>query len=172
MGRDCPPHTRARGPRATGNSRTLQRIKDFDNNFKFAEGSVVSTKIPTIAYPLLDGKNFGHLATLMPDGSPQTTVVWVERDGDAVLLNVAKGRVKYYNMLRDPRVALSVHSQDNPSMYIQIRGYVELIEENADAHVHRLSRKYVGRDYSDIDTDPQRVIVHIVPESVHFHHHG
>ena len=127
--------------------------------------------IPPIAFSLLDGKNFGHLATLMPDGSPQTTVVWVEREGDTVLLNIAKGRVKYYNMLRDPRIALSVHAQENPSMYVQIRGRAELVEEGAEAHVHKLSHKYVGRDYSDIDTDPPRVIVRVIPESVHFHCH-
>lgn len=131
----------------------------------------MSRKIPPIAYQLFDGRNFGHLATVMPDGSPQTTVVWVERDGDAVLMNIRKDRVKYHNMLRDPRVALSVHAQDNPSMYVLIRGHAELVEEGAESHVHKLSRKYVGREYSDINTDPQRVIVRIVPESVHFHHH-
>lgn len=132
----------------------------------------MSTKIPEVAYPLLDGRNFAHVVTLMPDGSPQTTVVWVEREGDAVLINTAKGRVKYNNLRRDPRVALSVHAQDNPSLYVQIRGHAQLIEEGADAHVHKLSHKYVGRDYSDLQSDPPRVIVRITPEQVHFHCYG
>ncbi|MGH3796210.1 MAG: PPOX class F420-dependent oxidoreductase [Pseudonocardiaceae bacterium] len=125
-----------------------------------------------MAYPLLDGKNFGHLATLMPDRTPQTTVVWVDRDGDDVLLNVAADRVKYHNILRDPRVALSVHDQDNPSMYVQIRGRAQVTKAGAIEHVHKLSQKYVGTDYSDIETDFDRIIVRIVPESVHFHRHG
>ncbi|GAA2612757.1 PPOX class F420-dependent oxidoreductase [Actinomadura fulvescens] len=121
--------------------------------------------------PLLDGANYGHLCTLMPDGSPQSTVVWVERVADRVRINMAKGRVKYHNVLRDPRVALSVRDRDDPSTYVQIRGIGRLIEDGAVEHVHRLSRKYVGRDYSDIDTDPPRIILEITPLSVHYHHH-
>jgi PPOX class probable F420-dependent enzyme len=127
-------------------------------------------KIPEEAYPLLDGRNFAHVATLLPDGTPQTTVVWVERERDTVLFNTAKGRVKYNNIRRDPRVTLSVHDQDDPYRYVQIRGRAELIEEGADAHVHKLSRKYFGRDYSDLETDPPRVIVRITPERVYYYH--
>lgn len=132
----------------------------------------MTAKIPEVAYPLLDGKNFGHLATVMPDNSPQSTVVWVERDGNDVLLNMAANRVKYRNILRDPRVALSVHDQDNPSMYVQIRGRAEVTKDGAIEHVHKLSKKYVGTEYSDIETDFDRVIVRIIPLSVHFHRHA
>lgn len=130
----------------------------------------MSMKIPEEAYPLLDGKNFAHVTTLMSDGTPHTTVVWVERQNDTVLINTAKGRVKYNNLRRDPRVGLSVHDQSNPYMYLQIRGRAELIEKGADAHIHKLSQKYFGRDYSDLESDPPRVIVRITPEQVYFYH--
>jgi PPOX class probable F420-dependent enzyme len=125
-------------------------------------------KIPEEAYPLLDGKNFAHVTTLLPDGTPQTTVVWVEREHDTVLFNTAKGRVKYNNIRRDPRVTLSVHDQNNPYKYVQIRGRAEVVEEGADAHAHKLSHKYFGRDYSNLETDPPRVIVRIMPEQVYY----
>lgn len=74
--------------------------------------------IPTAARHLLEGKNFAHVATLMPDGSPQTTPVWVDVDGESITFNTARGRTKYENLRRDPRVALSVPNPDNPYEYL------------------------------------------------------
>lgn len=65
--------------------------------------------IPPEAHRLLDEANFAYVATVMADGSPQTTPVWAERDGDTVLFNRAKGRAKAENLARDPRVAVTVH---------------------------------------------------------------
>ncbi len=128
-------------------------------------------RIPREACDLLDGPNVGHLATLMPDGSPQTTPVWVDREGDVVVINIAKGRVKYANMCRDQRVALSVHDRNNPLTYVEIRGRASLSEDGAVAHVHKLSRKYLGRPYSEVDSDPPRVIVRILPERAYYYRH-
>lgn len=127
--------------------------------------------IPEVAYALLDARNFGHLVTLMPDGAPQSTVIWIERDGNTVLFNTAKGRVKHRNMLRDPRVALSIHDQDNPSVYLQIRGRAEILESGGTEHTHKMSNKYKGCDYTDIDTDPPRILVRVIPDHVHYHSH-
>src|SRR5207253_9104060 len=73
---------------------------------------------------LIEGKNFGNLATLMPDGSPQVTPVWVDHEGELILVNTAEGRVKLKNVTRDSRVALSVFDQDDPYHYVLIRGMV------------------------------------------------
>lgn len=71
---------------------------------------------------LLQGKNFGYLAALMPDGSPQVTPTWVDTDGEHILINTALGRLKYENVLRDPRVAVSVSDSANPYNMVSIRG--------------------------------------------------
>ncbi len=117
---------------------------------------------------LLESPNFAHLATVMPDGSPQVTPVWVDYDGAHVLVNTAEGRQKPRNLRREPRVALSVVDQDNAYTWVAIRGrVVELTHENADEHIDRLSKKYLGRDsYPARKAGEQRVIVKIEPEHV------
>ena len=85
---------------------------------------------------LLESPNFAHLATVMPDGSPQVTPVWVDYDGEHVLVDTAEGRQKPRNLRRDPRVALSVVDQGNAYAWVAIRGrVVELTHENADEHI-------------------------------------
>lgn len=117
---------------------------------------------------LLESPNFAHLATIMPDGSPQVTPVWVDYDGEHVLINTAEGRQKPRNLRSDPRVALSVVDQGNAYAWVAIRGrVVELTHENADEHIDRLSKKYLGRDsYPARKAGEQRVIVKIEPEHV------
>ena len=89
---------------------------------------------------------FAHLATLMTDGSPQVTPVWVDYDGAYVRVNSAKGRVKDKNMRRDRRVALSIQDPDNPYRYLAIQGdVVEITEDGADAHIDALAKKYLGK---------------------------
>jgi PPOX class probable F420-dependent enzyme len=90
---------------------------------------------------------FAHLATLMADGSPHVTPVWVDYDGANVRVNSAKGRVKDKNMRRDKRVALSIQDPDNPYRYIAVRGEVaEITENGADAHIDSLAKKYLGKE--------------------------
>ena len=117
---------------------------------------------------LLEGRNFAHVATLMPDGSPQVTAVWVDYDGQHILVNTAEGRRKPDNLRRDPRVAISIASQENPYAWAMIRGRVaELIHEGADEHIDKLAKKYMGQDrYPFHRPDEQRVIVKIEPEHV------
>jgi len=103
--------------------------------------------IPQQYLDLLDKKAFANLATLMPDGSPQVTPVWVDRDGEYFRINTAKGRVKDRNMRRDPRVSLSIVDPDNPYRYLEIRGrVVEITEQGADQHIDVLAKKYLGKD--------------------------
>ena len=117
---------------------------------------------------LLSGSNFAHLATLMPDGSPQTTPVWVDVDGNRILVNTAEGRTKPRNVRRDARVALSVVDQQNPYANASIRGrVVEITHEGADEHIDRLAKKYLGVDkYPYRSANEQRVILVIEPDWV------
>ena len=111
---------------------------------------------------------FAHLATLMPDGSPQVTPVWVDYDGTHVRVNSAKGRLKDKNMRRDKRVALSIQDPDDAYRYIAIRGeVVEITEQGADAHIDALAKKYLGKDrYPFRSPGEVRVIYKIRPEKV------
>lgn len=117
---------------------------------------------------LFERKNFGHIATAMPDGSPQVSPVWVTLDGDDIIVNTAEGRVKTRNIRRDPRVALSVHDQDDPYSMVALRGVVtEMTHEGADESIDELARKYLGADsYPYREPSEQRVILRIRPEHV------
>jgi PPOX class probable F420-dependent enzyme len=111
---------------------------------------------------------FAHLATLMPDGSPQVTPVWVDYDGSHVRVNSAKGRLKDKNMRRNKRVALSIQDPENAYRYIAVRGeVVEITEQGADAHIDALAKKYLGKErYPFRAAGEVRVIYKIRPEKV------
>ena len=116
---------------------------------------------------LLEAPNFAHFVTLMKDGSPQVTPVWVDHDGEYVLINTAEGRQKPLNLRRDPRVALSVVDKDSSQRYVQIRGRVVDIRggEEAWQHINKLSQKYNGRSYPRRDGE-ERLLVKIRPDHV------
>lgn len=107
----------------------------------------MATIIPGNFLELFHKKALAHLATLMPDGTPQVTPVWVEYDGTHVLVNSARGRQKDRNMRRNAAVALSMADPDNPYRYLEVRGrVVEITEQGAEAHIDRLAKKYLGVD--------------------------
>lgn len=117
---------------------------------------------------LLEEPNFGTLATVMPDGGPQVSTVWVDTDGEHVVINTAQGRQKPRNLERDPRVAISVVDRNNPYRQATIRGrVVEVTEQNADAHIDRMAKKYLGKDtYPFRGPGERRVLVTIEPDRV------
>ena len=112
---------------------------------------------------LTEGKNVATIATIMPNGSPQSTAVWIDSDGEHVIFNTAEGRVKTENLRRDPRVAITVWDADNPFAQASMRGrVVEITTDGADAHIDKLAKKYLGVDsYPNRRADEQRVIVKI-----------
>lgn len=126
----------------------------------------MSESIPEAAHHLLDDPNFAHVATLMHDGTPQTTPVWVAREGDVLTFNTAKGRAKYQNLQRDPRVTVSIHGQAQPYEWIQIRGRAQFADDVDNADIHRMSHKYTGQDYQHLQPGEQRVVVRVVPDAV------
>ena len=119
---------------------------------------------------LFEGKNFGHLATIMPDGSPQVSVVFVDIEGDNILVNTAEGRIKARNVQRDPRVAISIYNQDATNQSAAIRGEVVEVrgdDEGALENVHKLARKYMGVEkYPYLQPGEQRLLFVIRPDRV------
>ncbi len=122
------------------------------------------------AVALLQEKHLAQLSTIMADGSPQVTPMWVdvEPDGSHILLNTAEGRVKARNSERNPRVAVSVVDKQNDYRYAIVRGeIVERSHEGADAHIDKLAKKYLNKDsYPFRREGEQRVILRIKPHHV------
>lgn len=129
----------------------------------------MSSTIPATHQDLLQKPAFANLATLNPDGSPQVTPVWFEFDGQNIIVNTARGRVKDRNLKREPRVALSIVDPANPYRYLGIQGRVtEITENGADASIDKLAKKYLGKDkYPWRGPNEVRVIVKISPDRVH-----
>ena len=125
-----------------------------------------SATIPSEFLDLFAKRALGHLATLMPDGSPQVTPVWIDFDGGHVLFNTAEKRQKDRNLQRDGRVAISITDPDNPFRYLEVRGrVVERTHDGADAHIDKLAKKYTGQDkYAFRQPGEVRVIFKIQPE--------
>ncbi len=117
---------------------------------------------------LLDEPNFAHLATLMPDGSPQVSPVWVALEGGRIVVNTAEGRAKARNMRRDPRVAISITDRNNPYESACIRGRVVAeAHDGADESIDRLAKKYLGQaKYPFRQPGERRVMFFIEPEHV------
>ena len=112
---------------------------------------------------LTDGKTFGVVATVGRDGRPQTSVVWVDWDGETVLFNTTNARAKGRNLRTDPRVSVSVWDYEDPYAYFEVEGTATLDEKGAAEHINELSLRYKGKDFAD-PTD--RVIVRIRPTRV------
>jgi PPOX class probable F420-dependent enzyme len=117
---------------------------------------------------LLGKQAFAHLATVMPDGSPQVSPVWVDVEGDTILVNSAEGRLKDKNIQRDKRVALSLTNPENPYQAVMIRGRVtEITKQGADQHIDKMAKKYLGKDkYPGRAPGEVRVLYKIEPEKI------
>ncbi len=122
---------------------------------------------PSFADLVTQKKAFAHLATLMPDGTPQVTPVWFDTADGKVRVNTAKGRIKHRNMQQNAAVALAIIDPANPYRYLQIRGKVARVtEEGAAAHIDHLAKKYMGVDkYPFGQPGEERVIFEIEPTS-------
>ena len=122
-------------------------------------------EIPVEYRDLLTKKTFAHLATVMPDGSPQVTPVWFDEEGHHLRVNSAVGRLKDRNIRRDPRVSLSILDPDNPYRYLEVRGrVVEITETGAVSHIDALAKKYMGVDtYPFHQPGVRRVVYKIEP---------
>jgi PPOX class probable F420-dependent enzyme len=131
----------------------------------------MSASIPENYLDLFKKKAFGSFTTLMPDGSPQTTPVWVDYVDGKVLVNSALGRQKDKNLRRDPRVAITLIDPDNPYRYLEVRGRVtEITHEGADKHIDKMAKKYLDKDkYPFAQPGEKRVLYKIDAERVSPH---
>jgi PPOX class probable F420-dependent enzyme len=125
----------------------------------------MSVSLPDNVRRLVDSTTFAVLTTINSDGSPQSTVVWIKRDGDDVLFSTIRGRRKTRNMERDPRVSLCAYDPEDPYVYFTVDGNVSLDEEGGDELIDELSHKYDGKPFVPTPGGV-RVVCRITPTAV------
>jgi PPOX class probable F420-dependent enzyme len=123
----------------------------------------MSISLSAATLRLLDGPNYAVLATVKADGSPHTSAMWIGRDGDELLFSTVAGRVKHRNMLRDPRISVTVLESADPENYVELRGRVSMTPE-PDRWLHiQLADKY-GKDAGEDRPGAERVVVRVTVE--------
>jgi PPOX class probable F420-dependent enzyme len=122
--------------------------------------------IPQDREDILTKRAFAHVATIGPNGEPQSTPVWIDWDGQYVKFSQTTARQKYRNLKRDPRIALSVHDPDEPYRYVEVRGKIVQIEEDKDnAFINKLAKKYIGQDvYPWGQPGEERLVLYVEPQ--------
>jgi PPOX class probable F420-dependent enzyme len=119
---------------------------------------------------LLDAPNPAILATVNPDGSPQTSVVWVAREGDDLVISSQAGRRKSKNIAREPRVSLIVYDQNDPLQYVEVRGTASVAEDAGRRLAASLAEQYegagAGDEYLELPPDVIRIVIRITPARV------
>ncbi len=111
----------------------------------------MTTTLSKKARALVERPVIANVATVDPQGRPQVTPIWIDLEGDELVFNSAKSRVKAHNLETNPHVAISIVDPDDPYNVVVVRGSVEPTEEGADAHIDSLAKKYMG-----LDTYPMR----------------
>jgi PPOX class probable F420-dependent enzyme len=121
-------------------------------------------KLPKHVIELIEGKNFASFATIDKDGYPHVTVTWVDHENDLILINTTESRTKLKNAKRYPRVGIAIFSMENPYKSVYIKGKVVGFDyENADFHIDKLAKKYLGKDKFPWRSGEKRVIIKIEP---------
>ena len=124
-------------------------------------------ELSAVEREFLENPYVGVVTTLHRDGSPQSTVVWVDVDDEGPSINTAHGRVKPRNLAKDSRVSLVVVDPNDAYRWVKINGTGTLVDEGADAQIDRLSKKYTGRDvYGSRQPGEKRVTVRIAPTRI------
>ncbi|MFW9929986.1 MAG: PPOX class F420-dependent oxidoreductase [Candidatus Thorarchaeota archaeon] len=103
--------------------------------------------VPQTHKDLLEDPNHGVLTTIMPDGQPQSSLVWIDYDGENILINTTKERQKGKNMMKNPKVSILVVDPQDESRFISIRGDVEITETGARQHLDKITSKYTNKQY-------------------------
>ncbi|MEV6976154.1 PPOX class F420-dependent oxidoreductase [Kitasatospora sp. NPDC093806] len=127
----------------------------------------MSAELSERAKDLFDDKSFAVVSTIQPDGSPQSSVVWVKRDGDDILFSTVEGRRKHLNLVKDQRVSLVINPPESPYTYLEVRGEVTLTREGGKELIDELNLKYRGEPLYTYDgPDDVRVVVRLRPRKV------
>ncbi|HET6705788.1 PPOX class F420-dependent oxidoreductase [Amycolatopsis sp.] len=122
--------------------------------------------LPDAVRTLVDGRNFATVATLDPDGGPQTSVVWVGLDDGDLVFSATEDRRKVRNLRRDPRISVSITDAENPYRHTQLRGTVTITPDPGKSLPAKLSHKYLGQDPPSESADVQRVVVRLKTEKI------
>ena len=130
----------------------------------------MTASLSDTARKIIDEPNPAVLATVNPDGSPQTSVVWVRRDGDDLLISSAAGRRKDKNLARDPRVSVTVYDQADPLQYVEVRGLASISEDAGRQLAGSLAEEYegpgAGQEYLELPPEVIRIVIRITPQRV------
>jgi PPOX class probable F420-dependent enzyme len=120
-------------------------------------------EVPASHVDLLEKPTFAHLATIRPDGSPQSSVMWFAWDGARIRMTHTRTRQKFANLAREPRVALSIADPDDQYRFLEVRGTAEKVEDDPAAEFYRSLQRRYGMDYPVTDADV-RVVITIRPD--------
>jgi PPOX class probable F420-dependent enzyme len=128
------------------------------------------TMLSEAARKIIDDRNPAVLGTINPDGSPQTSVVWVGRDGDDLLISSASGRRKEKNLLRDPRVSLCIFDRHDSDQYVEVRGLASVTADPGRQFAVSLAEKYegagAGQEFLQLPPEIIRITIRITPRRV------
>jgi PPOX class probable F420-dependent enzyme len=122
--------------------------------------------LPETAKRLLDANTFAVIGTVNPNGAPQSSVVWIKRDGDDVLFSTIRGRRKTLNLEREPRVSICLYDPADPYVYVEIRGEVSMTEEGGPELINELSLRYSGEEFHAEPPENVRVVCRVTPQRV------
>ena len=127
----------------------------------------MAVKIPQSLKKVLEDKAYGHVVTFNAKGKPELTMVWIDAEGDELLINTAEGRRKPDNVRRDPRVIVSVQDRNNPQSYAVFHGKGRVTAEGADAHIDKLAKRFLGADkYPFRQPTEKRVIIRVAVDRI------
>jgi PPOX class probable F420-dependent enzyme len=127
----------------------------------------MTTTLSNKAKALVERPVIANVATVDGKGRPQVTPVWIDLEGDSLVFNTARGRTKPNNLAANPYVAVSVVDPSDPYNVVVVRGKAELVEENADAHIDALAKKYLGVDsYPMRQPGEVRLKYRVVPDKI------
>lgn len=133
--------------------------------------AVITTPMATIPddyRDLFERETLAHFATCLPDGAPHVVPVWIDADGDDLLVNTVRGTRKEKNVRGERRVALSLVDPDDPNRFLAVRGeVVEVTEDGAGEHVNALANRYMDvAEYPRLGEESSRVVLRVRPERV------
>jgi PPOX class probable F420-dependent enzyme len=124
-------------------------------------------KLPQSVKKLLEDKAYGHVITFNAKGQPETTMVWMDVEGDEALFNTAEGRRKPENIRRDPRVIISVQDRTDPQAYAVLHGKARITDQGADAQIDKLAKRFMGVEkYPFRAPNEKRLMVRIAVDRI------
>ena len=127
---------------------------------------VMTVVLPDAAKALLDAPTYIVLTTLNPDGSPQSTVMWIKRDGEDVVFSTLLGRKKARNLERDPRASVCFYDPANPYVFFTVEGEVTMDPAGGRELINELSMKYGGKPYPEESPDKVRLVCRLTPAKI------